>query len=191
MPLCSTVLCRNERCLAVLRAAMRGSCLCFVWTSATRTWDRPGQGHCKRDYSRREVRFARARLRCHCWRLVVNIANLAMAIAYSTTQIQAGFRGVRIRGTLRRLASIYVYKCPYFQRRDIIRGLQPCVRPTGFNLGAITVKAGHHCAPMIGPRAQGVVSGRRLYTDIVAGNCPVSCFLELESFFFGTCVMKC
>jgi hypothetical protein len=89
---------------------MRDSCLCFVWTLATRTWDRPGQG--KRDYSTREARFARAHLRCYCYRLVVNIADLAMVMAYSTTQIQAGLRGVRTRGTLRRLESMYVYKCP-------------------------------------------------------------------------------
>jgi hypothetical protein len=47
--------------LCLLRAVMRDSCLCFVWTLATRTWDRPGQG--KRDYSTREARFARAHLR--------------------------------------------------------------------------------------------------------------------------------
>ena len=64
-----------------------------------------------------------------------------MVMAYSTTQIRAGLRGVRMRGTLWRLESMYVYKCPYFQRRNVIRGLQLCVRHTGFNLGAITVKA--------------------------------------------------
>jgi hypothetical protein len=46
-----------------------------------------------------------------------------MVMAYSTTQIQAGLRGVRMRGMLRRLESMYGYKCSYFQRRNVIRGL--------------------------------------------------------------------